>query len=94
MSMSDIRVSLCGRDYEWSGGLGSVLISRERGIKDGEVRYIAGELFYASNREHYYLLEYSKGRGANWIPCRDFDMDWVRSFKRKILECDDKGIDQ
>jgi hypothetical protein len=35
-----------GRAYEWEGGFGAVISSRERGLRRGEIRYILGELFY------------------------------------------------
>ena len=35
-----------GRVYEWVGGFGAIFKSRERGRYAGDVRMIAGELFY------------------------------------------------
>jgi len=87
--MSRICVWIGGREYEWVGGLGCVLESRERGIKDNEVRYIAGEFFEAINREYYHLMGFTKGKSVAWTPCREIDAAWIRNFKRKILHCDD-----
>jgi hypothetical protein len=36
-----------GTRYIWEGGLGATLKSRELRVKEGDVRYIGGHLFYA-----------------------------------------------
>ena len=80
--MNSIRIDLGGREYVWIGMFGCVLASKERGIKDHEVRYISGELFYAKNR-----FDYFTGKLVYWAPCQDVDMEWIRRFKAKIIGC-------
>lgn len=46
MSASNIFFTLDGRGYWWGGYYGSVLISRERGLKPGDTRVISDQLFY------------------------------------------------
>ena len=42
-----------GRIYEWGGGFGAVIISRERGVKVGDVRMIEGEIFHVYMVSNY-----------------------------------------
>ncbi len=45
--MNDLAISIGGVTYKWGGSLGCVISSRERGVKNGDVRMIRDELFYA-----------------------------------------------
>ncbi len=45
--MSSITFRENGRAYLWEGGSGAIFISWERGVKQGDVRIIKNELFYA-----------------------------------------------
>jgi hypothetical protein len=37
----------CGRRYEWSGGFGAIFKSYEHNVKQGDVRVIGEDMFYA-----------------------------------------------
>lgn len=45
----EIRLNIDGRWYEWVGGFGAIIVSREKGVKRGDVRVIGGELFYVAS---------------------------------------------
>ena len=81
--MGRITVDIAGRTYCWSGGFASVLTSQEKNIKDDDVRYIAGELLYARNDS---LARRFRMAVVNWIPCKNIDAEWIRTFKKRILD--------
>jgi hypothetical protein len=48
MSGYDRRMFTVGeREYEWHGGFGAIVKSRERGVQQGDVRIIGDEMMYA-----------------------------------------------
>ncbi len=58
---------------------------RERGVKNGDVRMIRDELFYARvYRESWFLTP-----DVSWMPAFEEDqcLEYIRSFKRKLFDC-------
>jgi hypothetical protein len=70
-----------GRRYTWSGGFGAIFTSRERGVAAGNVRMIAGELFYA------YMVQPSlwPWAGEIWWTQPQLTMDHVRELKARLF---------
>jgi hypothetical protein len=78
-----IRVEISGRQYEWEGGFGAILKSRESGVKQGEVRMIAGSTLFAY---HVYQPRWWRTPEV-WWSRNEIDAEWIRSFKAHILGC-------
>lgn len=70
--------------YEWHGSFGSVLASRERGRRPGDVRYIKGHLFYAYMIHRCGRYWWSKPE-VSWIPILDMTLGWIRDFKQELF---------
>ncbi len=75
MGVGNIRVEIDGRDYTWCGGFGCILKSWERGVKQGDVRMISEELFYA------YMVQ---GREISWTVA-NCKIEGIRFFKDKLF---------
>lgn len=43
---SNLKATVNNVEYTWNGGFGSVLTSREYGLKDGELRVLGSELMF------------------------------------------------
>jgi len=79
---TDLSCVIDGRAYKWFGGFGAVLKSREYGVSQGDVRMLGNKLFFA------YLVRFPgmlRRPEICWIPCIEFDMEWVRAFKREVF---------
>ena len=72
--------------YLWGGGFGSVLKSNERGVKEGDVRYIGKEMFHAFTvyDEGYYFPRTKKT--VCWVPCRDFGAKEMEEIKTNLMK--------
>lgn len=92
ISVDRIRVDIAGVEYEWCGGFGAVLKSRERRIVPGSTRMIAGILFHAA-----YVQPHGGWFGTPvvcWtIPNDAITADWIRAFKGALL-CGSEWADQ
>ena len=89
MSMSELTFTRTfddGVTYEWSGGFGAVLKSRERGVKVGTVRYICRQTLYAYN----VMTRPRWGKREVWWSMPDTDsrvtMEDIRAFEKKFRE--------
>jgi len=79
--MSDkIVVTIDGRKYEWMGGLGSIIRSYERGVKQGDVRIIDDMLFYAYRVGAWFIT----GRNISWT-IQNVTVEKVREIKERLL---------
>jgi len=74
-----LRATVCGIEYLWCGGLGSVISSRERGIRRNDVRIIGGVIFYAFTVGDGWLAD------VCWCPQGKIDFDWLRAFKSELF---------
>lgn len=77
-------------EYTWSGGLGNVITSMERNIKQGEVRVIGDIIFHAYRV--YKISVFSRTLQVNWCPFGLPEINdnvqyfqWIRSFKAKLF---------
>lgn len=85
VSVDRIRVVLNDVEYEWEGGFGAVLSSRERGLTVGNTRMIAGVLFHVAHRQGRRRWRYER---VCWtIPNDAITVDWIRDFKAALLGC-------
>jgi hypothetical protein len=64
------------RWYTWSGGLGEIFISEERGLTQGQTRVINNELFYVNSIYYNKLVSWTQ------IGCT---VDSIRTLKKKFL---------
>lgn len=81
--MTDKQVFVLDRRiYEWCGGFGAIFTSEERGVRQGDVRMIFEELFYA-----YMVrrgpLPWSRSR-VSWTQ-PDVTMEHIREIKAKAF---------
>lgn len=85
--MSDLTINIEGVTYEWFGGLGCVVRSYERGIKNGDVRIIHDGMFYA----RVYQVGWLRTPEISWVPAFEEDqcLDFIRSFKKRLFHCED-----
>ena len=77
---TNLKATISNIEYEWVGGFGTVLISRERGINQGTVRMIGNTIFYA-----YTVYGRWGIRKINWVPQEEFTAEWIRSFREKVF---------
>ena len=78
----NLRVEVDGQDYKWFGGFGAVLISKERGVKQGTVRVIGGVYFYA----YRVFRRWGFNPEVCWtIPCKCITAEWIREFRHRIF---------
>ncbi len=84
---NEMKVDIDGATYEWVGGIGCVVRSRERGVKSGDVRFIHRGLFYAriGDNANKWNPEVS------WISVYkdDQNFDYIRKFKKSLFGCED-----
>lgn len=81
LESKQLTCEINGRKYEWFGCFGAVLKSRERGVRQGDVRMLGDQMFHAC---YVWPRRFSKPEVC-WIPCIEFDMEWVREFKKKVF---------
>ena len=83
--MSDPTINIDGVTYKWFGGPGCVIRSRERGVKNGDVRMIRDELFYAI----VYPLAWPCKSEVCWVSVFEDEhcIEYIRNFKRKLFDC-------
>lgn len=77
----DIDFILHGVRYHWDGNMGSIMSSRENRCKVGELRLIAGRIFYV-------FAIYDRWFSADHVCwcCEDaVDHAWICAFKTEIL---------
>jgi len=79
MASSRIKKYWC--DYEVVGLLGCALRRRERGVKFGEVRFIAGELMYAYQ---IYSGTLFTAPEISWSFVRDVGMEEMRKWEASL----------
>jgi len=77
----EIYITIDGIKYQWNGGLGAILFSRERGIKKGDVRIIGGLFFYASNVANF---SYFQKPRIEWTVV-DVKVSEIEELKRSLL---------
>lgn len=87
MESTTLYIKNDDRKYYWSGGLGSVFKSYESEVKLGDVRYIAGELFYVysiynKNHNRFY---FGGPREVNWCFTQKVDYPYITQFKNKLF---------
>ena len=80
----NIRLEVAGVEYEWGGGFGEILTSRERGVKEGDVRMIGNVTFHA------YIVRLCSHRWVKpevcWtIPYPHCTAEWIREFKASLF---------
>jgi hypothetical protein len=79
----NLRAEIGGVEYEWGGGFGAIIKSRERGVKVGDMRMIGGVPFYA------YMLhrEWQWSKPEVWwsIPNPHLTSEWIRAFKDAVF---------
>ncbi len=79
---TELRCVVNGREYEWSGGFGVILKSRERGVKVGDLRMIGEVPFYAYRVDSYFW----QAPDIMWTIPNDFlTPEWIRGFKRALF---------
>lgn len=79
-----LKVNISGVDYIWSGGLGNILTSFEKRIKNNELRAIGNIIFRA--RTKYSRLFRQE---VCWCPVEEIDIEWMRKFKKKLFNIKD-----
>lgn len=70
-----------GTEYRWSGGLGSVLISHEWYVNEGNQRIIGNIIFVANRVEVRWFMP----SVVHWIPIGEFDAEWIRNFRHALF---------
>lgn len=80
LSASNIRFTIDGIEYEWTGGFGEIMSSREHGIRTGTTRVIGTVLFYA------WRVEWALFRGpkVSWSIINP-DAETIRAIKEAIF---------
>ena len=78
---SNIQFSIRGIKYEWYGGFGCILRSKEYGIKQGEMRMIGNIPFHAFGV--YKRGPFQRYEIAWTIP--NATAEWIREFKRALF---------
>ncbi len=68
-------------EYEWFGGFGSVLYSRERGLKLGEIRDIGGILFSIFRIEKKLFRKDI----VSWTTVNKFSVEDLRELNKQIF---------
>lgn len=80
-----LKATIGGTQYEWVGGCGAILRSREKHVRVGDVRIIGNELFYAYmvTRDSWF-----QAPEIGWsVPDKEkrYEPDWIRKFKAAIF---------
>ncbi len=82
----DLRCTLNGVEYEWSGGFGAILKSRERGVKVGDLRMIGEVPFYAYRVDSAGDSWFWEKPEIMWTIPNDFlTPEWIRAFKAALF---------
>ena len=76
----NLKATISGIEYTWSGGFGAVLKSYERGVKKNEVRMIGRIVFFAFN-----VSSSGIRREVSWCPQEKIDAEWLRNLKSAIF---------
>ena len=77
----NLKATIGGREYEWFGGFGSILVSYERGIHIGDVRIIGDTIFFC------YSIEWGFWKNRiNWSIPGDLTANTLRKIKRAIFD--------
>ena len=76
----NLKATISGVEYTWSGGFGAVLKSHERGVKKNDVRMIGKIVFFAFMVSNSGWL-----REVSWCPQREIDAEWLRRLKAAIF---------
>ena len=76
----NLKATISGVEYTWSGGFGTVLKSYERGVKKNEVRMIGKTIFFARIVSNSGLR-----REVSWCPQEKIDAEWLRRLKSAIF---------
>ena len=80
---STLKFTINDVEYTWDGHTSSWFSSKEKGIKEGDLRYIHEEIFYV-----YYI---SRGSFFNkdivfWVPINDADScEKISNWKYKVI---------
>lgn len=86
MAGDNLRFTVDGQRYEWSGGYGAVIKSYEWGVRRGDVRCILGRLFHA------YLVYPSRlfaPREVCWSFIGDaLSNEAIRAFRAEVFGCE------
>jgi hypothetical protein len=85
-NISNIRFTIGGVDYEWSGRqYGAIIKSYERGLKRGDVRVIAGRMFYVAYLwEPFRTIPLSFKKEVCWtLP--NVTIESIQSFKCELF---------
>ena len=80
------------RKYYWYGGFGAVLMSYERGVKQGDIRMIGDIPFFAyrvndsETFESYPFFSFFSlnKKQVSWT-ISNIDAEWIREFKAKLF---------
>ena len=79
-----LTVTIDGIEYEWCGGFGAVLISYERGVRQGTMRRIGTGNFYASRIWTRGLCGFRPPQ-ISWLPDQEIDLTWIQQYKRELF---------
>jgi len=83
-----LKATINNVEYEWVGGYGAVITSKEKGLKVGDMRSIGGIAFEVS----YINPRKWRSPSVSWHPVEDFNMQWVKLFKAKLFGIDNNLI--
>ena len=82
---SDLKATVNGVEYEWAGGLGATLYSREAKVKRGECRMIGNVLFsaFAVDRRCWGSVPV-----VSWTLSGDPLGEQLQAFKAALFGCE------
>ena len=80
---TNLSAKLDGIIYRWGGGFGSVITSRERGLKEGSARVI-GNVVFKAYRVDKFANPFARPIVC-WCPQQSIDGPWLETFKRRFF---------
>lgn len=80
---TNLRADIDGVEYQWMGGNGAIIKSREYGIKVGDMRMIGDIPFFAScvRVGHWW----ARAEVCWTIPNNHLSIEWIRVFKGALF---------
>ena len=77
---SDLAATIGDVRYRWFGGFGAVIQSREKGVKENDIRMIGNVIFFA-----YTVRGRFRTKLISWIPQQEISAEWIREFRRAVF---------
>lgn len=82
LTTKTLYFTINNQKYEWYGGFGAVLKSKERNIQLYETRYIGKVYFHAYKINDRGWLQ---PKEICWVPIESIDANWMHSFLIELL---------